>query len=411
MLPNRDHASPSTRWAVVEQTSRRLVSLSPHGLQHLTMDTSGIRRRWSDLRQLVGALFRDLATLLKPGPRLVDQAEAVTSVLLAILLAQLAGTRNVGWAAFSGYMVIRSHLSASAQRAALRVLGTVLGAVAGYLVALRVAGHPFLASLSLGVFITITMYMVLVGRRTYAWLFTGLTFLMVVVESVIPQAATPASFALSRVLEILIGTSASLMVSYLSAKTLRRWVPGQPPKPPTSNFGWHPNAAWHAVQAGVAASLIPLFSHWIAVPALIQAGITVMAVMAVPLASLDTHHKAVSTRMVHRFIGCSLGALFAMAILLLSHHNVVLMTLGLCLGVAIGRHIENGPHRYGYIGVQFALAFLVVLVPDRYAFADIRPGVERLLGILAGFAMLLVTQQVFRLLHEAPALIAGKSRR
>lgn len=375
------------------------------------MDTSGIRQRWHDTQQLVGTLFRDLATLLKPGPRLVDQVEAVTSVLLAILLAQLAGTRNVGWAAFSGYMVIRSHLSASTQRAALRVLGTLLGALAGYGVALRIAGHPFWASLVLGVFVAVTMYMVLVGRRTYAWLFTGLTFLMVVVEGVVPQAASPASYALSRVLEILIGTTASMIVSYLSAKTLRRWVPGQPPKPAMSNFGWHPNAAWHAVQAGIAAALIPLFSRWIAVPALIQAGITVMAVMAVPLSSLDGNRKAVSTRMVHRFIGCSLGALFAMAILLLSHHSVVLMTLGLCLGVAIGRHIENGPHRYGYIGVQFALAFLVVLVPDRYAFADISPGVERLLGILAGFALLLVTQQVFRLFQEAPAFIAGRMRR
>jgi uncharacterized membrane protein YccC len=373
------------------------------------METSGIRRRLGDLRQLVGALFRDLATLLKPGPRLVDQAEAVTSVLLAILLAQLAGTQNVGWAAFSGFMVIRSHLSASTQRAALRVLGTVMGALAGYLAALRMAGHPLLACLSLGIFVTATMYMVLVGRRTYAWLFTGLTFLMVLVESIAPQAATPASFARSRVIEILIGTSASMIVSYLSAKTLRRWVPGQPPKPAVSHFGWHPNAAWHAVQAGVAASLIPLFSRWVAMPALIQAGITVMAVMAVPLASLDTHRQVVSTRMVHRFIGCSLGALFAMAILLVSHHSVVLMTLGLCLGVAIGRHIENGPHRYGYIGVQFALAFLVVLVPDRYAFADMGPGVERLLGIVAGFAMLVVTQQVFRLLQHARGLIGGKA--
>ncbi len=348
-------------------------------------------------------LWRDLATLLKPGPRLVDQAEAVASVLLAIGLAQLVGTRNVGWAAFSGFMVIRSHLLASTRRAVLRVLGTVAGALAGYLVAIRITGHPFWACLSLGIVVTATMYMVLVGRRTYAWLFTGLTFLMVVVESVVPQAASPASFAQARVVEILIGTSASLLVSYLSSRSLRRWVPGQPPGPTVSHFGWHPAAAVHALQAGVAASLIPCFARWVATPTLIQAGITVMAVMAVPLASLDTDRKAVSTRMVYRFIGCSLGALLAIAILLVSHHSVVLITLGVCLGVSVGRHIENGPHRYGYIGVQFALAFLVVLVPDRYATAGMAPGVERLLGILAGFAMLLLVQQAFKLLRQLPS--------
>ncbi|QNK03648.1 FUSC family protein [Dyella telluris] len=350
----------------------------------------------ADLKTLLRGLWRDLATLLKPGPRLVDQAEAVASVLLAIALAQLAGTRNVGWAAFSGFMVIRSHLAASTQRAALRVLGTVAGALAGYLVAVRIVGHPWWACLALAVVVTGTMYMVLVGRRTYAWLFTGLTFLMVVVEGVVPQAASPASFALARVEEILIGTGASLLVSYLSSKTLRRWVPGQPPKAAVSNFGWYPDAAWHAVQAGLAAAVIPLFARWIAVPTLIQAGITVMAVMAIPLASLTPASKVVSTRMVYRFIGCGLGALLAIAILLVSHHSVVLITLGVCLGVAIGRHIENGPHRYGYIGVQFALAFLVVLVPDRYASANMEPGLERLLGILAGFAVLLLTQQLFR---------------
>jgi len=375
------------------------------------METPNTTRRLADLKKLADELFRDLGTLLKPGPRLVDQCEAIASVLLAITFAQLAGTRNVGWAAFSGFMVIRSHLSASMQRAALRVLGTVAGAFCGYLAATRIVGHPAWAGLSLGLAVTATMYMVLVGRRTYAWLFTGLTFLMVVVESVVPQVATPAAFARSRVVEILIGTSASMIVSYLSAKTLRRWVPGQPPKPAVSHFGWHPNAAWHALQAGVAAALIPLFSRWVASPTLIQAGITVMAVMAVPLANLDNGRQAVSTRMLHRFIGCSLGALLAMAILLLSHHSVVLMTLGLCLGVAIGRHIENGPHRYGYIGVQFALAFLVVLVPDRYAVADIAPGLERLLGILAGFAILLLTQQLFRLMREVPARVAARSRR
>ncbi|PMQ04459.1 p-hydroxybenzoic acid efflux pump subunit AaeB [Dyella sp. AD56] len=375
------------------------------------METNRIIRRLAPLKQLMGELFRDLATLLKPGPRMVDQAEAIASVLLAIAIAQLAGTRNVGWAAFSGFMVIRSHLSASTQRAALRVLGTVLGALGGYVVATQIVGHPLWASLSLGLVVTATMYMVLVGRRPYAWLFTGLTFLMVVVESVVPQASSPASYAVSRVAEILIGTSASLIISYLSSKTLRRWIPGQPPKLAVSQFGWHTNAAWHALQAGIAAALVPLFYRWVAIPALIQAGITVMAVMAVPLASLDTNRRVVSTRMVHRFIGCSLGALLAIAILLSCGHNAVLITLGVCLGVAIGRHIENGPHRYGYIGVQFALAFLVVLVPDRYASADIGPGVERLLGILAGFAMLVLTQQLFRAMRALPSRIAGMRRR
>jgi hypothetical protein len=41
-----------------------------------------------------------------------------------------------------------------------------------------------------------------------------------------------------------------------------------------------------------------------------------------------------------------------------------------------------------YAGLQFTLAFLVVLVPDNYADAAIDPGFDRLFGILFGLMLL-----------------------
>jgi uncharacterized membrane protein YccC len=64
------------------------------------------------------------------------------------------------------------------------------------------------------------------------------------------------------------------------------------------------------------------------------------------------------------------------------------MTIGLALGVMIGRHIENGPPSMSYAGLQFTLAFLVVLVPDNYANAALEPGYDRLFGILFGMVLL-----------------------
>ena len=72
----------------------------------------------------------------------------------------------------------------------------------------------------------------------------------------------------------------------------------------------------------------------------------------------------------------------------LSHHSPALITLGLCIGVIIGRHIENGPPLMSYGGLQFTLAFLVVLVPDNYAQAALAPGLDRLFGILFGMVLL-----------------------
>ena len=44
--------------------------------------------------------------------RTLDEIEILCSVFLAILFAHYFGAENIGWAAFSGYMVLRSHSSA-----------------------------------------------------------------------------------------------------------------------------------------------------------------------------------------------------------------------------------------------------------------------------------------------------------
>jgi hypothetical protein len=64
------------------------------------------------------------------------------------------------------------------------------------------------------------------------------------------------------------------------------------------------------------------------------------------------------------------------------------MTFALALGVMVGRHIENGLPSMSYIGLQFVLAFLVVLVPDNYANAPLGAGYDRLFGILFGMVLL-----------------------
>ncbi|MEI9985874.1 MAG: hypothetical protein WDN69_23430 [Aliidongia sp.] len=65
-----------------------------------------------------------------------------------------------------------------------------------------------------------------------------------------------------------------------------------------------------------------------------------------------------------------------------------MLIAGAVLGVALGRHIENGKSSIAYAGTQFTLAILVILVPDGYARAGIGPGVARLTGILVGILVL-----------------------
>jgi uncharacterized membrane protein YccC len=126
-----------------------------------------------------------------------------------------------------------------------------------------------------------------------------------------------------------------------------------------------------------------------------------MAVMMVPLSSIATSMSPTSTKLIHRFAGCSVGGLLATAVLLSSHHFPLIMTLAACIGVVVGRHIENGKHQIGYVGTQFALAFLVVLVPDTYQDIDVRTGLDRLFGIVFGMLLL---EPIRLLVHHASSL-------
>ncbi len=339
-------------------------------------------------------VWAELRTLPRPGPRMIDEIECACSVLLAIVISHRIGAENVGWAAFSGYMVMRSHVSESFTRGVLRVTGTLIGAGGALLLAPFLLPSPLLLSFALTVWGGVTLYFAIVGKRAYAWLFTGLTFLMVLIEAM-EHASEPISrFAATRVLEVLAGTIACVIVSAISTWTIRRRLPNpdqdlraKPVGQPTQQ--WHATVARHALTGAIALGLIPAVWLIFAIPELSQSSITIFAVMLVPAASLaDGILSPVSSRVMQRLVGCLAGGFLGGAVLLLSQHSPVVMTIGLVLGILIGRHIENGPPSMSYAGLQFVLAFVVVLVPDNYANAALQPGYERLLGILFGMVLL-----------------------
>ena len=339
------------------------------------------------------SFWAELRSLPVPGARMIDEVECMLSVLLAVAFAHAIGAENVGWAAFSGYMVMRSHVAESFTRGVLRVIGTLAGAGVALLLAPWVLPQPWLVSVTLLIIGSITLYFAIVGRRAYAWLFTGLTFMMVLIEGLAHVEEPILRFASTRILEVLAGTTACVLVSAISTWTVRRALPSPDramrAKPAGPAGRWQARVARHALVGGVALALIPWAWVWLGIGSLSQSSITIFAVMLVPAASLtEGMLSPVSSRLISRLIGCVAGGLLASLVLLLSHHSPVLMTLGLCLGVVIGRHIENGRPSMSYAGLQFTLAFLVVLVPDNYASAALEPGLDRLFGILFGMVLL-----------------------
>jgi uncharacterized membrane protein YccC len=333
-------------------------------------------------------LVEQLRSLITPGPRMVDEFECVTSVLLAILLAHLIGATMVAWAAFTAFVLMRWHIAETLLRAVLRLVGTALGAGLALVLVPLASGSLAATMLCAALVGSIGLYGTLTAKRSYAWLLFGLTFEMILLDKLEHPALDTVAFARTRMLEVAAGTVACLAVSVLSTLTLRRLSPAAPPPVP-ARIGWHRDAARHAAQAGLALALLPPLHVLFAVPELAQAGVTIMAVMIVPVAGLGASGLVpVSRRLFDRAIGCLAGGTLAAAILFMAQGQAAVLITGTCLGIVIGRHIENGALRTTYLGLQFTLAILVALVPDSYADAQIGPALARLSSILIGMALL-----------------------
>jgi uncharacterized membrane protein YccC len=389
------------RVALMNPTSPGRESTTANRSVNLWNVWNGLRKSGGQTSAALSAIAADFRRWPNSPARAIDEAECVVSVLLAIALAEWLHVGNIGWAAFSGYMVMRSHVAESLSRGVLRVLGTTAGAVAALLVVDILPRGMFASSIELAFVGFTTLYLALVGKRSYAWLFTGITFCMVLIDGWQHPESPLSVFAKARIIEVFIGTLAAIVVSALSTYTIRTAISKQRKESPALTYErstrhWHRGALIHALQGALALALIPPASIWFTSDALNQSSITIMAVMMVPLASLEASMGPSSSKLIHRFLGCSLGALFSTCVLLSGHASPIVMTVFACVAIALGRHIESGPSSYKYVGTQCVLAVLVILVPDAYDGMYLAPGLERLSGVAMGMLLLEPVRMMFR---------------
>ena len=102
----------------------------------------------------------------------------------------------------------------------------------------------------------------------------------------------------------------------------------------------------------------------------------------------ERRHGTIYQRMVHRTLGCLLGSVAAIACLSVAGDNMLPDPLTLCAGVWVGHHIQIGNEGVSYVGTQFVLGFLVTFVQGPGPAISILPGLDRLLGVLLGSAVL-----------------------
>ncbi|HEX3576471.1 MAG TPA: FUSC family protein [Rhodopila sp.] len=371
------------------------------------------------LRPIPGAIVRELRALTLHGPRAREPLKAVLSVLLAVAAATALRLDDLSWAAFSGYMVMRADLAEAIPRGGMRVAGTVGGALVGLLLAPSVANTPGLLMLGLFVVCWIGTFQALTSRYSYAWLFSGLTACLVMTQA-LSDPGSVVHFAGTRVAEIVVGTGASLLVAGLFASAGAPPGSGAPRNPASASVFTRPGdlfrEAWlrenapllsYSARGAVAVGLLPLVWRWFSIEDFAQTAVTSYMVMIVPAEAVrEGRYSTIYERMAHRTLGCLLGS--GTAILCLSAFSNAMLPafLALCAGIWIGYHIQIGSEGIGYLGTQFVLGFLITFIQGPGPVTSILPGLERLLGILIGCAMLGVLILVWPLPEDDPEAVA-----
>ncbi|MPW43923.1 FUSC family protein [Acinetobacter guerrae] len=330
--------------------------------------------------------------------RNMDELEVLFSVFLAIWVAHCLNVENIGWAAFSGYMVLRSHIVDTCIRGTLRILGTLAGALLACWIELHISKTLWLNSLVLAFFSAFSLYFAMTSRYGYAWLFFGLTFAMVIIDGLMYPFVDMSLFAKTRSIEVIAGTLACMVVSLFFSYIVRprfSLTANRTGLAEISKFaGYRKLTLIHTAQAALAIAVVPFLIQFFSVDLLTQTAITILAVLMIPLPGLN-NKKLVSTRNLYRLFGCLLGAALAFILLPLGGLNYICAALVIALGIIIGRHIENSGQAFAYVGTQLSLVYIVVMVPDQLNLLSMENGWIRLAGIVLGIILIELTRLVF----------------
>ncbi len=347
------------------------------------------------------ALGREVGALTPGGTRAQHATRATAAVILAVIVACAMSLPDAWWAAVSAGMSTMPTRPASLEKGLLRIIGTMAGALSGYLLIGWIAYDHAACCLVLFAVSAIALYGMAVSPHGYAWMLFGITFNLVVLVS-LNDPSQAFSVAVYRFLEVLVGTACALLVAILLAPeaddTDAPVLPGW-----RDPFGAQWPAATYAMRSGVTVAVLPVIWNTFNLPGIATMATTVAAVMAVPMLPghvLDDPARILS-KAAYRLLGCFVGGVAGLAVLAVSPTVFSFWLALLAAGVWLFVWMQASTTGAGYVGTQAHMVYIVTLVQGQGPPESLLPGIDRFAGITLGVVTLLLVTALLRPIGDA----------
>jgi uncharacterized membrane protein YccC len=310
---------------------------------------------------------------------------------LATVLAFALHLDNPWWATITAWVIANPERHALLEKAANRILGTIIGCVAGYWITVCVESRPVLQTTAIFIVAAVGVYGRFRSAHSYAWIIGAVGGLLILTMS-LESPGQIYHFAVYRAAEVICGVVAVTLVELLfnrrdsildsengSVKsTDHKFVP------PLER----PAAIRLATIGGVAAMLIPILWAWLNLPSLSQIVVTSLVV-------LDRDGASTHFRALQRILGCLAGGAVGLLTVRLGPDLFFIWSVMLIAGVFLFSLIHHSTSRWAYVGTQGGVAFILALVTGLGPPDSMMPAVNRIAGMLCGVGILLCVCLVF----------------
>jgi uncharacterized membrane protein YccC len=325
----------------------------------------------------------------------VGQRQKLVTALscwFAAVVALNLHLQNPWWAAISVWVLASADRTGLAQKAALRIFGTILGCLLGYFLAVELEPSPVGQLLVLFLIGFIANYFRNISKYAYAWVVGSVSALLLLATSMTVTGVALQNMAVSRGLEIICG----VVSSSIGDAVLVAWArlsPVQAKNKPLAASTISAADLKIAVAAGLSAVAIPLLWLIFQLPEIAQSLVTA-------LVTLQGDKSQSRNRGSQRIAGCLLGGALGLFFALIGFRSFGWWSVTFVAGLTIMAMLHLSTSRFTYLGTQGGVAFIMAMISQSGAPDSIWPALSRLSGMVLGVIVTIVILHFVELVAE-----------